>query len=140
MKTDKSLYNTTIAAVKRSIMDPETWLYSKVISTPEVEGFDLDSEELPVFLIESEVAITLVTTRRIIEISGSETKSVLITEIQSSYYGLFKGNINAPELSFFKITTINNNLITFQFETGKAAVGVMKSIMTLTSLSNSPKS
>ncbi|MFD2600606.1 hypothetical protein [Flavobacterium suzhouense] len=134
MKTDKSLYNITIAAIKRHAMHPETWLYSKIISTPEAEGFDLDNEELPVFLIESEVAKTLVTTRRIIETSIGNSKQTLITEIQSTDYGLFKGDINKPDLSDFKIITINNNSITFQFETGKASIGLIYAINTLRKL------
>ncbi|PZR20535.1 MAG: hypothetical protein DI539_10510 [Flavobacterium psychrophilum] len=134
MKTDKSLYNITIAAVKRHAMNPETWLYSKIISTPKAEGFDSDSEELPVFLIESEVAKTLVTTRRIIETSIGNSKQALITEIQSTDYGIFKGDINKPELSDFRITTINNESITFQFETGKASIGLIYTINTLLKL------
>lgn len=134
MKTDKSLYNTTIAAVKRSIMHPETWLYSKIISTPEVEGFDLDSEELPVFLIESEIAKTLVTTRRIIEISDSGIQNISISGIEDVIYGNFKGQPNKPSLSIFKIINLYGDELNFQLETGAASIGLMYTIDTLRQL------
>ena len=134
MKTDKSLYDTTIAAVKRSIMHPETWLYSKIISTPEVDGFDLGEDELPIFLIESEIARTLVSTRRIIEISDTGSNEISIDQIEDIIYGSFKGQLNKPPLSIFKTVDLYGDELHFQLETGKASIGLVYTINTLRKL------
>jgi len=116
-------------------MDSDTWLYSKVIATPTVDGFDLENEELPVFLIKSNNIKTLVTTRRIIEISGIENKSVMITDIEKVNYDNPKGYPGKILLSTFKIIRLNGAELHFQFETGAAAVGLIYSINTLRTLS-----
>lgn len=134
MKTDKSLYNITITTVKRHAMNPETWQYSKITSTPKAEGFDLDGEELPVFFIESEVAKTLVTTRRIIEISDNITKRISISEIEDVIYGNFKGEPDKPSLSIFRTIDLYGDELNFQLETGAASIGLMYTINTLLKL------
>ena len=119
----------------RSIMHPETWLYSKIIHTQTVHGFDLEEEELPIFLIESETAKTLVTTRRIIELSESGIKNISISEIEDIIYANFKGQPNKPSLSIFRTIDMYGDELNFQLETGAASIGLMYSISTLRKLS-----
>lgn len=136
MKTDKSLYNIAIAAVNRHAIHQENWQYSKIISTPEVDGFDLAEEELPVLLIESDTTRTLVSTRRIIEISDTITKNISISEIEDIIYGNFKDQPNKPSLSIFRTTDMYGDELNFQLETGAASIALMYCINTLRKLSN----
>ncbi|MDV6169217.1 hypothetical protein R1T16_12345 [Flavobacterium sp. DG1-102-2] len=115
-------------------MDPETWLYSKIIATPTVYGFSLKKEELPVFLIEGNNAKTLVTTRRIIEISGIERKEISIIDIDDIIYGDFKGRPNKPSMSIFRTIDLYGDELNFQLETGAASVGLITSLNTLINL------
>lgn len=79
MKKDSSIQNVTIASVKRSAMDIDTWEYSKIL-TAETENkyfdFKLDENELPIFEIKSQTKHTLITTRQILEIENSKLKSI----------------------------------------------------------------
>ncbi len=47
MKTDKSIREITIAAINRSVMEPENWLYSKVCAEDNSTEFVLEENELP---------------------------------------------------------------------------------------------
>ena len=71
MKTDKSIKEITIAAINRSVMEPENWLYSKICAEDKSIEFVLEENELPIFEINSPNAKTIITTRHIIEkVSG----------------------------------------------------------------------
>ena len=113
-------------------MDLETWIYSRIIDklTPKLrEEFQLLDSELPVFEIKSSTAETLITTQRIIERKGKELKSIEIDHIDDVIYGNFKGQPNKrPELSIFRITDIYGDRYDFQMETGKASMGLIKSV------------
>src|ERR1700749_2492794 len=134
MKTDKSIYNITIAAIKRSSQNPETWIYSKIVTDSTIDGFDLIENELPVFMIDSVTTKTLITTRRIIEISANKNQSISIDEIDDIIYGNFKGQINKPILSIFKIIDFYGDELHFQMETGAASIGLIYALNTVKKL------
>lgn len=134
MKTDKSIYNITIASIKRSAQNPETWLHSKIITDVNINGFDLIENELPIFIIDSKIARTLITTRRIIEVSPNTAQSIAINEIDDIIYGNFKGQINKPTLSIFKIIDFYGDEIQFQMETGAASIGLIYALNTVQKL------
>lgn len=137
MKKDSSIQNITIASVKRSAIDIDTWKYSKIV-TAETENkyfdFKLDQNELPIFEIKSQTKHTLITTRQILEIENSKIKSIDFESIDDVIFGDFKGIVNKPKLSIFRIVDIYGEKIDFQMETGKASIGLIKSVNTVINL------
>ena len=138
MKTDNSIRNITIAAIKRSAMDVETWSYSSIVnglSSSLEQEYELLDNELPVFEIRSSNAETLITTQRIIERKGRELKFIKIDHIDDVIYGNFKGQPNQKlDVSIFRIVDIYGNQHDFQMETGKASMGLIRSVNTITRL------
>jgi len=137
VKKDSSIQNITIASVKRSAMDIDTWEYSKIL-TAETENkyfdFKLDENELPIFEIKSQTKHTLITTRQILEIENSKLKSIDFESIDDVIFGDFKGIVNKPKLSIFRIVDIYGEQMDFQMETGKASIGLIKSVNTVINL------
>jgi hypothetical protein len=137
VKKDISIQNITIASVKRSAMDIDTWEYSKIV-TAEIENkyidFELDKNELPIFEIKSQTKHTLITTRQILEIENNKIKSIDFESIDDVIYGDFKGTLHKPKLSIFRIVDIYGEQIDFQMETGKASIGLIKSVNTVINL------
>jgi hypothetical protein len=134
MKTDKSIKKITIAAINRSVMEPENWLYSKVCVEDKSTEFVLEENEFPIFEINSEKAKTIITTRRIIEKENGKLSFVNFEEIDDVIYGDFKKQINKPELSIFRIVDMFGEEHNFQIETGKASVGLINSVNTIMKL------
>lgn len=118
-------------------MDIDTWEYSKII-TAETEnkyiGFELDKNELPIFEIKSQTKHTLITTRQILEIENNKVKSIDFKLIDDLIYGDFKGTLHKPKLSVFRIIDIYGQQMDFQIETGKASIGLIKSVNTVMNL------
>lgn len=131
MKTDDSIKKKALAAINRSVMNPESWIYSGIVINDKVDGFEFDKGELPVFEIKSPTMITVITTRRIIEKEELNIKSVAFDEIDDVIYGDFKKNIDNPELSKFRIVELYGDTFDFQMETGKASIGLIKTINTI---------
>ena len=138
MKTDNSIRNITIAAIKRSAIELETWSYSKIVDEYDLElkrEFQLSDNELPVFEINSSTAKTLITTRRIIERKKRELKFLEIDQVDDIIYGNFKEQLNQkPKLSTFRVIDIYGNQFDFQMETGKASIGLVRSVDTIAKL------
>jgi hypothetical protein len=134
MKKDNSIKEITIAALNRSVMNAENWLYSKVCSEDFSKEFELEENELPIFEIKSSVANTIITTQRIIENGDGKLKFIRFEEIDDVVYGDFKKQINKPELSKFRIVDIYGDEYDFQMETGKASIGLINSVKTLMKL------
>lgn len=137
MKKDSTIQNITIASVKRSAMDIDIWEYSKIV-TAETENeyidFELDENELPIFEIKSQTKHTLITTRQILEIESNKVKSIDFELIDELIYGDFKGTLHKPKLSVFRIIDIYGQQMDFQMETGKASIGLIKSVNTVMNL------
>ena len=137
MKKDTSIQSITIASVKRSAMDIDTWEYSRIV-TAETENkyidFALEKNELPIFEIKSQTKHTLITTRQILEIENNKFKSIDFGSIDDVIFGDFKGTLHKPELSIFRIIDIYGEQMDFQMETGKASIGLIKSVNTIRDL------
>ncbi len=114
-------------------MDIDTWEYSKIVMA-ETENkyfdFKLVQNELPIFEIKSQTKHTLITTRRILEIENSKLNSIDFESIDDVIFGDFKGIVNKPKLSIFRIVDIYGE----QMETGKASIGLIKSVNTVINL------
>lgn len=137
MKKDSSIKNITIASVKRSAMDINIWEYSKIVTVEtenEYVNFELDKEELPIFEIKSQTKHTLITTRQILEIENNKLKAIDFESIDDVIFGDFKGIVDKPKLSIFRIIDIYGEQIDFQMETGKASIGLIKSVNTVINL------
>ena len=134
MKTDKSIKEITISAINRSIIEPEKWLYSKVCAEDISAEFEMEENELPIFEINSQKAKTIITTRRIIEKEYGRLSCVSFEEIDDVIFGDFKKQINKPELSKFRIVDFHGDEYDFQMETGKASIGLIKSVKTVLKL------
>ncbi|ESU24662.1 hypothetical protein FLJC2902T_31940 [Flavobacterium limnosediminis JC2902] len=134
MKTDNSIKEITIASINRKVMNPESWIYSKVCLENKSEEFTLEENELPIFEINSSKAKTIITTRHIIEKENENICFVSFDEIDDVIYGDFKKQINKPELSKFRIVDIFGEQYDFQMETGKASIGLINSINTVLKL------
>ncbi len=77
MKTDKSIRDMTIAAIKRKSMDIDSWNQSRIAdvkSNELADMFKLAINELPVFEIKSECAHALISTRQILELNDEGLK------------------------------------------------------------------
>ncbi|MBS7254520.1 hypothetical protein [Flavobacterium branchiicola] len=135
MKTDKSIKNIVCAAIYRKVMNPEEWLYSSVhVGNISIE-FELEENELPIFQVNSSNAKTLITTRQIIEKRDKkEIISVSFEDIDNLIYGDFKGKVNNPELSVFRIIDVYGKAFDFQMETGKASIGFINVVNTILKL------
>jgi len=133
MKKDSSIKNITIAAIKRSAMEIDTWTHSRIIKGDSID-FELNENELPVFEIKSEQKHTVITTRKIIERHNDTIKSIDFGFIDDVVYGNFKGRPNSPELTIFRIIDIHGDDIDFQMETGSASIGLIKSVNTILNL------
>jgi hypothetical protein len=131
MKTDKSKKNIVIASISRKIMNPEEWLYSKVYFVGTSLEFDLEENELSIFEVKSASATTIITTRRILERNNDEINFVRFEDIDNMVYGHFKGQINKPQLSIFRIIDIYGEEHNFQMETGKASIGLINAVNTI---------
>ncbi|PXY44591.1 hypothetical protein DMB68_14095 [Flavobacterium hydrophilum] len=117
-------------------MDIDTWEYSKISAETENKyiDFELDKNELPIFEIKSQTKHTLITTRQILEIENNNLKSIDFESIDDVIFGDFKGTVNKPKLSIFRIIDIYGEQIDFQMETGKASIGLIKSVNTVINL------
>ena len=124
----------TLAAINRSAMNFESWIYSKVCSENNAKEFDFEEDELPIFEVKSPKAMMVVTTRRIIERKNKEVYCVNFEEVDDVIYGDFKNQINKPELSKFRIVDIYGNQHDFQMETGKASIGLITCLNTVLKL------
>lgn len=137
MKKDSSIQKITIASVQRSAMDIDTWEYSKIVIA-ETENkyidFELEKNEFPIFEIKSQTKHTLITTRQILEIENNKLKSIDFESIDDIVFGDFKGTLHKPKLSIFRIVDIYGEQMDFQMETGKASIGLIKSINTVINL------
>jgi hypothetical protein len=134
MKEDSSIRQRTIAAINRSVMNPEEWIYSKVSTDLKNDTFSFEDNELPIFEVETPKAKTIITTRRILEKEGEILHEVNFDDIDDIIFGDFKGRINKPELSIFRIVDIYGEEQNFQMETGKAAIALIRAINTVTRL------
>lgn len=134
MKTDISRKNIVIAAISRKIMNPEEWIYSKVYFVGTSLEFDFEENELPIFEVKSSNALTIITTRRVIEKNNNKCNSISFNDIDDVIFGNFKGQLNKPELSIFRIIDIYGEEYNFQMETGKASIGLINALTTILKL------
>ena len=142
MKTDKSIRSITIASIRRKVIDIDSWKYSHITEENDadlIEKFQLSDNELPIFEIKSDKAHTLISTRQILERNKEIVICLNFDFLDSVEYGNFKGQPNKSELSTFRTTDINGDELDFQFETGKASIGLIYAVDTIRQLKKGPR-
>ncbi|MDN3594178.1 hypothetical protein [Zunongwangia endophytica] len=141
MKSDKSIYNNTKAAINRLQPKETDWKFTKLNNEdPEKikTDFDLFKKEIPIIEIADKNSKTIITTRRIIEVNNSIKRTVKFQDIVRYDFGNFKGEIENPELKKFRTIDYKNRNETFQIETGKAAIVIMTTLNTIKNLTKPP--
>ncbi|WP_298248370.1 hypothetical protein [uncultured Christiangramia sp.] len=141
MKTDKSVYKITKAAIDRLEPKETDWKFTSLINPDSekiITDFDLIANEIPIIEISDKQSKTLISTRRILEIDNSTRREIKFQNIVSYDFGDFKSEIDNPELSKFTTIDLRNNRQNFQIETGKAAIVIMTTLNTIKNLTKPP--
>ncbi|CAL65866.1 hypothetical protein [Christiangramia forsetii] len=136
MKSEKSIYNITKAAIDRLKPNVTDWYFTKLINqdSKKIITFDLIENEIPIIEIADKQSKTLISTRRILEESNSTKTTINFQDIQSYDFGNFKGEIDNPEIKKFRAIDFNNKSQNFQMESGKAAIVIITTLNTLKNL------
>ena len=137
MKPDNSVRKITLAAINRTGIEPNTWIHSRIADDNDQDlanKFELIDDELSVFEIKSEYAHTLISTRRIMELSNQKMQQLSFENLDDIIYGDFKGKPEKPTLSKFRTVDIYGEELDFQLETGKASIGLIYAVNTIRSL------
>jgi len=137
-KSDQSLKNTCIAAIKRSTIPPFDFSYTRIYKA----GDTIDNEKIKTELIvESEERLicstiindkiwTILTTRRIISFEGVGLQQHSIKSIQEWNAGDFKGYSGQNYTKGFLHFT-DGKIFPFFIETGRASMVMIYGIRTL---------
>jgi hypothetical protein len=141
MKSDQSIKNIVVAAIRRHSMDMETWVRTRLwdegdfILKQELSSVcDFAADELPIlYSYVDQSNWTLVTTRRVWHSSGGETGSVEASEVVEHRAGNFKGyGGQASEVMI--ISARDSEIHRCPFETGKPSMGAIYAVSTLCNL------
>ena len=133
MKSDRSIRNICIAAIKRHTIPPFNFLFSKIVEAQdELPGaFAALDGELPISITSVDnLHWTLVTTRRVVScINGSITECEA-KHIKSWFWGAFNASNREPVL-FGELKLEGDDIHAVHIETGKASMITIYAIMTL---------
>ncbi len=145
-KTDQSLRNITIAAIKRSAQEKEKWRFtnfysdskSATIPQPIRDKLKLAEKEL---LVASSIASltewTVVTTRRILGNAGGILQELELKEVDSFHWGEFKDKEN--QTTKIRLTSYNSEDFYFDIETREGSIVMIYAIRTLINLNERNK-
>jgi hypothetical protein len=138
MKTDQSIKGIVVAAIRRTGMDMDTWVGTRlwesgdpVILKELLLSCDLAPKELPILYSYIHPATwTLVTTRRIWYSAEGHAGSVAVSDITAHDAGNFKG-YGSQTVERMTIASQDGAVHYCPFETGKPSMGIIYAIMTL---------
>jgi hypothetical protein len=135
MKSDESIKNITIAAIRRSSREMETWTRTKLINKFPVEIKSQDNE-LPVvyFKIDDE-NWTLITTKRIIGQFESSKREVFFEELDDTVWGLYKNT--KIDKTVFRTSDMYGDQKDFYMETGYPSMAFVYGVQTIDRLTKS---
>ena len=135
MKSDTSIKNICVAAVKRHTIKPIdfaiTTLFDNELSRNLLKHIVFSEGELPIsqtFIDKSDW--TLVTTRRIVSCFNGQVRETAANNVHSWNWGDFKGHKNG-QTSISEIKLNDGNVLNVHIEVGKASMIIIYSIMTL---------
>ena len=135
-KTDKSIHDICVAAIKRSTIKPYDYIWTKFYES----NSDFTNQELSLNLFENELIIcstildgknySILTTRKLITVeNGKERIENLVGAIDKGY-GNFKG-YKEDQLTFGSIELENGEDLKYFIETGKASMIMIYGVRTL---------
>jgi hypothetical protein len=133
MKSDESILNIALAAVRRHSIDLESWNRTTISKELFLPVTDSASNELPVvqFVIDDS-NWTQVTTQRVTGSINSVVREVALSELDDSIWGDFK-NLEADRTQF-RLVDFHGTQNDFWIETGKPSMGIICSINTIAAL------
>lgn len=130
MKTDLSIKNVSVAALKRSAMNLDKWTRTTICSDSFPIKVDNLPDELPVVCFSIDNANwTLVTTKRIIGKIEGEKREIYFDELDDTIWGDFKSE--KKEETILRTTNFEGETNDFLMETGKPAMGIISSVRTI---------
>lgn len=141
MKTDESVRHLVVAAIRRHSMDLETWVPTRLCAAPDTalevpSTVQLEAGELPLlFSCPGPTEWTFITTRRIWSCHEGQVESMSVMEIAQQDYGNFKGH-GGQAVEQMTVTSRAGAVLQCPFETGKASMGVISAVGTLSRLRN----
>lgn len=134
VKTDKSIKNICIAAVKRHTIPPIDFPYSTLFDNDGIDvsvSIALADHELPIAKTHIDALNwTLVTTRRIITCLSGLMQELPAARIKSYHWGDFKGMGKKP-FTIGEIQSEEGDTINIHIETGRASMVIIYSIRTV---------
>lgn len=139
MKTDDSIKNICIAAIKRHTFKPIDYSLTKILDEGVIpklpKGFPIQQGELPIsqtFIDTSNW--TLITTRRIISCLNNETREAAAGQISTWRWGAVFKNDKISPFSTGEIILDNGEVLKIYIESGKASMITIYAVMTLARL------
>ncbi|UBF28966.1 hypothetical protein K9N68_14665 [Kovacikia minuta CCNUW1] len=141
MKTDQNIKDIVVAAICRHSMDMNTWTHTQlwdegdaILKTKLSHVCKVEAGELPILYSYIDPANwTLFTTRRIWYATEEQLGSVVVSEIVTYGFGNFKG-YSEQKVERMEIHSRNTEIHYCPFETGKASMGSIYAVRTLSQL------
>lgn len=133
MKSDASILNIALAAVRRHSIDLEVWNRTTISKELLLPSIDSASDELPVvqFVIDDS-NWTQVTTRRVTGSINAVVREVPLNELDDSIWGDIK-NLGADRTQF-RLVDFHGTQNDFWIETGKPSMAIIYSIDTIAAM------
>ena len=133
MKSDSSIKNITLAAIRRHAIDLNDWKYTQIDPQSLPEQIILQDEEIAIVYSQfTKDDWTVFTSRRIVGKSETKLDEILFRDIDDFIFGDFK-NLNLTK-TFFRITDIYGERADFFMETGKASMASIYALKTILEL------
>lgn len=135
MKSDTSIKNISVAAVRRHTIKPidfsMTTLFDNDQSRSPIDQITLSEGELPIAqTLITHANWTLVTTRRIISCLDGKVQETDPAKVKSWLWGNFKG-FKDTKMTLGELTLEDGSMLNVHIESGKASMVIIYSIMTL---------
>jgi len=142
-KTDESIKNLCLAAIKRSTIPPFDFKYTKVNDDGELilpkelnEYIDLENDESIICLtIITDKIWTILSTKRIFSMEGIGLKTNNLKGIKKWDFGDFKGYSKQEYTKGF-LYFDNDEIIPVFVQTGRASMVMIYGVMTISKLMN----
>ncbi len=129
MKTDSSIKNISVAAIKRKSIDLNSWEKTKLVFDFPVE-VEPKANELPVvYVLIDNNNWTLVTTQRIIGQIDSVMREIDFTYLDDTVWGSFKNT--KIDKTIFRTVDQYGEQYDFLMETGKPSMAIISSVRTI---------
>ena len=139
MKTDSSIKDISLAAIRRHSIDIEKWAKTNIsVSDFPLEILSIEAELPVVYFNADKDNWTLVTTRRVIGQIKSAKSEINFVDLDNYTWGLFK-NKNFDKTTF-RLTDIYGEQFDFLMETGNPSMAIIYSIRTIDGLYKSTSS